>query len=76
MQSKFAIDFIYIEKQYDLSGYPGGPDINLEPEHAEKLLLSKKKQTVNMKWLRQDLNQEPFNHWLNDHCPWDTTCTC
>lgn len=23
MQSKFAIDFIYIEKQYDLSGYPG-----------------------------------------------------
>lgn len=50
MQSKFAIDFIYIEKkQDDLSGYPGGPDINLEPEHAEKLLLSKKKQTVNMK---------------------------
>lgn len=43
MQSKFAIDFISIEKQYDLSGYPGGPDINLEPEHAEKLLLSKKK---------------------------------
>lgn len=49
MQSKFAIDFIYIEKQDDLSGYPGGLDINLEPEHAEKLLLSKKKQTVNMK---------------------------
>lgn len=49
MQSKFAKDFIYIENQYDLSGYPGGPDINLEPEHAEKLYNQRKKQTVNMK---------------------------
>lgn len=35
MWSKFAIDLIYIENQYD---YPGGPDINLEPEHPDKLL--------------------------------------
>lgn len=34
MQSQFAIDFIYryTENQLD---YPGGADINLEPEHAE-----------------------------------------